>query len=87
MSETLLYSIATAAKACECSEGFLEKEIREGRLNPRKLGRLTRIERSELLRWIAAQPAKNEGSATDHVGTSRVSPNNQVIEKTVGMLR
>ena len=79
MSETLLYSIATAAKACECSEGFLEKEIREGRLNPRKLGRLTRIERSELLRWISAQPTKNEGTSTDQAGTSGVSSMNQIL--------
>lgn len=85
---TLLLTVAEAAEECRVSEGFLEKEIREKRLSTRKLGRLTRIERTELLRWIADLPCREfVGTTSDQGESPRGSVAGQVAEKTIGTRR
>ena len=61
---TLLLTITEAAKETMMSAGYMKKEIREGRIQVRKVGRHTRIERVELERWIAELPVKNVGTST-----------------------
>ena len=55
---TILLTIPEAAQETRMSRGFIEKEIREGRLIARKTGRHTRIRRDELELWAQRLPVK-----------------------------
>ena len=73
-----------AADEAGVSEGFIKKEIREGRLIARKIGRrLTRIHCEEFHAWAKRQPVKIAGSTTGHDGSRTENGENQVTEKTV----
>lgn len=50
----LVFTRAEAADALAASVGFIDVEIRRGRLQARKLGRKVVILRSELLRYLGA---------------------------------
>jgi len=78
-----LLAVSDAAKESKMSEGWIKKEIREGRLIARKFGRKTRIEREEFERWIKRQPMKFVVTASVKAGSHVVSGSFQVIEKSV----
>lgn len=78
----LLLTIAEAAEELRISEGFVEGEIRAKRLAIRKLGRLTRIERTELQRWISEQPVENVGTIPGQYGSASRRDSAQVPEST-----
>lgn len=59
----ILLTIRDAAKEASMSRSYIDGQIRLGLLTARKIGRAVRIERSELERWIRAQPVKNAVSA------------------------
>lgn len=47
-----LLSVKEAAKSLACSEALLRKWIHQGKLPHVKVGRLTRIRRSDLEAWV-----------------------------------
>lgn len=85
--QRLLLTIDEAATELRVSQGYVKKEIRAGRLNIRKIGRLTRVERRELEAWIQRQPTKSEGTATDHGWSPTENEVQKVIEKIAGDLQ
>ena len=46
------YLVSEAAKEARCSPWTIRKEIKEGRLRARRIGRLVRILDSDLARWM-----------------------------------
>lgn len=84
MSTTILLTIPEAAEECRMSEGYIKTAIRNRELEARKFGKNTRIERTELERWIKAKPVKIVVTMADQ-GQSPANPApNQMVEKTVG---
>lgn len=58
-----LFTIREAAKFLACSEAMLRKWIHQRKLPHVKVGRLTRIRRSDLDAWVrlGLQPGRKEG--------------------------
>lgn len=83
----LLLTIMEAADEVRLSDGFIKKEIREGRLLARKFGRTTRIERRALEAWIARQPARIVGTPSGQGGSPSEMVPNGVLENTVSYRR
>ena len=56
-----LFSVRESAKFLGCSEAFLRKWLHRGRLPHVKVGRLTRVRRSDLEAWlrVGLQPGLN----------------------------
>ena len=50
-----LYLVSEAAEAARVSEWTIRREIREGRLRARTIGRLVRIVDDDLARWIRGE--------------------------------
>ena len=46
------YLVSEAAEEARCSPWTIRKEIKEGRLRARRIGRLVRILDSDLARWM-----------------------------------
>ena len=82
---TLFLTIPEAATEARMSRGFMEKEIREGRLIARKVGRHTRIRREELELWAQRLPVKNVVTVTAEDSSPTQSASAQVIEKRVSV--
>lgn len=80
---TLLLTIKEAAEETRLSEWFIKKAIRERDLIARKYGRATRIERSELEKWIKCRNLA--GDAPVGGGESWESAENQVVESKVSI--
>lgn len=77
-----LLDMKGAAGYLGMSKGFVEKEIREGRLQVLHLGRVRRIDVLELNRYIEAKTVvENVGSASHHDNTLTAPLVNQVVEK------
>lgn len=82
----LLLTRLDAAEQAGVSESYIKKEIRDGHLPARKLGRLTRIHREEFEAWAKRQPRINVVNATGQDGAGTEQGQNQPIEKTVRVL-
>ena len=83
MEKFALLTIPEAADEIRMSEGYVKKEIREGRLVALKCGRHTRIERRMLEKWIERRPVIIAVNSTDFDRKPSDTSKNQVIEKTV----
>jgi len=51
------YLVSEAAEQARCSPWTIRKEIKEGRLRARRIGRLVRILDSDLARWMHGEVA------------------------------
>jgi excisionase family DNA binding protein len=52
-----LFLISEAAEEARCSEWTIRKEIKQGNLRARRIGRLIRIVDSDLAEWMRGEPA------------------------------
>jgi len=57
--ETLALSVEMAASRVMMGRTFLYKEIRDGRLRARKIGKCTRITIADLEAWLASLPTRD----------------------------
>ncbi len=52
-----LYLVSEAAKEARCSDWTIRREIREGNLRARRIGRLVRIVDTDLASWMRGDPS------------------------------
>lgn len=80
-----LLTMNAAAEYLSMSKGFVEKEVREGRLRQMHLGRVRRIDVQELDRYIESRSVvETVGSISHHNSTPAKSGNGYVHEKIGG---
>lgn len=86
MTEKRLFDLAAAAEYLSMSKGFVEKEVREGRLRQMHLGRVRRIDRRELDRYIEERSTVVEtvGSISHHHNSPTYVPPEESIENMGG---
>ena len=51
------FLVSEAAAVARCSEWTIRKEIREGNLRARRIGRLVRIVDTDLAEWMRGAPS------------------------------
>lgn len=82
-----LFTFEDAAEYLSMSKGFVEKEVREGRLSQMHLGRVRRIDKQELDRYIDERAVvETVGAVCHHDDSPTVSVRLNVAEKIGGVL-
>lgn len=82
-----LLTLEAAAEYLSMSKGFVEKEVREGRLSQMHLGRVRRFDKLELDRYIDARAVVEiVGSVCHHDDSPKVTVHLNVAEKIGGAL-
>lgn len=85
-----LLTLIESGEYANCSESWLKKQIREGKLPIKKLGRHTRIDIHDLDAFIDALPGrsvgKTEGTELGHDKTLTFDQSIEVFEKIIGNL-
>lgn len=81
-----LYSFEDAADYLSMSKGFVEKEVREGRIRQMHLGRVRRIDVKELDRYIETRSvAETVGAVSHHHNAPRGGTIDQIVERIGGV--